>query len=126
MAVETTEARRDVIVDGARVACWEAGPEDAEAVVLLHGYPSNHRVWRHQIEALAQQRRVIAPDLLGWGDSERRLDLRFDYETEVARVGRLLDALGLEAVDLFGHDYGGFLSLGFVQSNPGGCAAWRS
>jgi pimeloyl-ACP methyl ester carboxylesterase len=119
MAVETTEARRDVIVDGARVACWEAGPEDAEAVVLLHGYPSNHRVWRHQIEALAQQRRVIAPDLLGWGDSERRLDLRFDYETEVARVGRLLDALGLEAVDLFGHDYGGFLSLGFVQSNPG-------
>jgi pimeloyl-ACP methyl ester carboxylesterase len=37
----------------------------------------------------------------------------------VERVGRLLDALGLEAVDLFGHDYGGFLSLGFVQSNPG-------
>jgi cis-3-alkyl-4-acyloxetan-2-one decarboxylase len=118
MPVETGETRRDVSVDGARVACFEAGPDGGEPVMLLHGYPSNHGVWRHQIMALAREHRVIAPDLLGWGASERVLDLRFDYETEVGRLGRLLDALELEGVNLFGHDYGGFLSLGFVQANP--------
>jgi pimeloyl-ACP methyl ester carboxylesterase len=118
VAVATATARCDLQLDGARVACWEAGPADGEPVVLLHGYPSNHRVWRHQVPALAREHRVIAPDLLGWGQSERPLHLRFDYETEVGRLGRLLDALGIERCNLFAHDYGGFLSLGFVQANP--------
>jgi cis-3-alkyl-4-acyloxetan-2-one decarboxylase len=111
-------AARQIEVDWARVACWEAGPEDGEPVVLLHGYPSNHSCWRHQIPAVAETHRVVAPDLLGWGASERPLHLRFDYETEVARIGRLLDALELERVNLVAHDYGGFLSLGFIQRNP--------
>jgi cis-3-alkyl-4-acyloxetan-2-one decarboxylase len=113
-----TARRRSVTVDGASVACWEAGPSDADPVLLLHGYPANHLCWRHQIPALAREHRVIAPDLLGWGESDRPLHLRFDYETEVARIGRLLDALGVGAVSLFAHDYGGFLSLGFVDANP--------
>ncbi|GCB48360.1 N-formylglutamate deformylase [Streptomyces sp. NL15-2K] len=105
-------------MDGARMACWESGPSDGEPVLLLHGYPASHRSWRHQIPALAREYRVIAPDLLGWGRSERPLHLRFDYDTEVARVGRLLDALGIETVNLAGHDYGGFLSLGFTETHP--------
>ncbi|QOV34735.1 alpha/beta hydrolase [Streptomyces ferrugineus] len=109
---------RSVVVDGARMACWESGPADGEPVLLLHGYPADHRCWRHQIPALARRYRVIAPDLLGWGESERPLHLRFDYDTEVARVGRLLDALGIDAVNLFGHDYGGFLALGLTQAHP--------
>jgi pimeloyl-ACP methyl ester carboxylesterase len=100
------------------MACWESGPSDGEPVLLLHGYPANHRSWRHQIPALARDYRVIAPDLLGWGRSERPLHLRFDYDTEVARVGRLLDALGIETVNLAGHDYGGFLALGFTETHP--------
>jgi pimeloyl-ACP methyl ester carboxylesterase len=106
-------------VDGARLAYLEAGPPDGEPVVLLHGYPANHRCWRHQIEALAEAHRVVAPDLLGWGESDRPLHLDFDYETEVGRLGRVLDALGLESANLFAHDYGGFLSLGFAEANPG-------
>jgi cis-3-alkyl-4-acyloxetan-2-one decarboxylase len=116
--VAEATARRDVEVDGARVAVWEAGPAGAESVVLVHGYPSNHRVWRHQIEALAESQRVVAPDLLGWGASDRPPDLRFDYDTEVARLGRLLDSVGIERANLFAHDYGGFLSLGFTQRFP--------
>jgi pimeloyl-ACP methyl ester carboxylesterase len=118
LTATATKAARHLTIDGARLAYREAGPPDAEPVLLLHGYPSNHRVWRHQIPELSASHRVIAPDLLGWGESERRLDLRFDYETEVERVGRLLDALGLDRVNLVGHDYGGFLSLGFVQAHP--------
>jgi pimeloyl-ACP methyl ester carboxylesterase len=105
-------------VDGARLAYLEAGPADREPVVLVHGYPANHRSWRHQIPVLANTHRVLAPDLLGWGESERPLSLSFDYDTEVERLGRTLDALGLARVNLFGHDYGGFLSLGFAQRHP--------
>jgi cis-3-alkyl-4-acyloxetan-2-one decarboxylase len=108
-----------VVVDGAQLAYMEAGPPDGEPVILLHGYPANHRCWRHQIGALSREYRVLAPDLLGYGDSDRPLDLAFDYETEVARLGRTLDALGLESCNLFAHDYGGFLALGFTELNPG-------
>lgn len=107
-----------VSVDGARLAYLERGDPEAEPLVLLHGYPANHLCWRHQIEPLAAGHRVLALDWVGWGASERRLDLRFDYETEVARLGRALDALGLEATNLIAHDYGGFLSLGFAERNP--------
>jgi pimeloyl-ACP methyl ester carboxylesterase len=62
---------------------------------------------------------VLALDWLGWGESERSLDLRFDYDTEVARLGCALDALGLDECNLFGHDQGGFLSLGFSDRSPG-------
>ncbi|MBQ1092485.1 alpha/beta fold hydrolase [Streptomyces sp. B93] len=116
----TQQARpRTVLVDGARVACWESGPRDGEPVLLLHGYPSDHHSWDHQIPVLSLTHRVIAPDLLGWGASEQPLHLAYDYDTEVERLGRLLDALGLDAVTLVGHDYGGFLSLGFTQTHPG-------
>ncbi|CAM5668650.1 alpha/beta fold hydrolase [Streptomyces violaceorubidus] len=110
---------RTITLDGARVACWESGPPDAEPVLLLHGYPADHRCWRHQVPALSARHRVITPDLLGWGASERPLHLPFDYGTEVARLGRLLDALELDSVNLVGHDYGGFLALGFTEDHPG-------
>lgn len=109
---------RSVEVDGARLALLEQGDRSAEPIVLLHGYPANHLSWRHQIPALAERHRVLALDWLGWGESERRFDLRFDYDTEVARLGRTLDALGIDECNLFGHDYGGFLSLGFCERNP--------
>ena len=52
-------------VDRARLAYLEAGPVDGEPVVLVHGYPANHRSWRHQIPALAETHRVLALDLIG-------------------------------------------------------------
>ncbi|MDV6289603.1 alpha/beta hydrolase [Streptomyces sp. UP1A-1] len=85
---------RQIAVDGARVACWESGPPDAEPVLLLHGYPADHHCWRHQVPPLSRGHRVITPDLLGWGRSERPLHLSFDYDTEVARLGRAAGRAG--------------------------------
>ena len=109
---------KSTTVDGARLAYLEAGPVDGEPVVLVHGYPANHRSWRHQIPTLVETHRVLALDLIGWRASDRPLGLDFDYDTEVRRRGRTLDEAGLERVNLFGHDYGGFLSLGLVQRDP--------
>jgi pimeloyl-ACP methyl ester carboxylesterase len=109
---------RSVDVDGARLAFLEQGDPSADPIVLLHGYPANHLSWRRQVPALAEHHRVFALDWLGWGESDRPLDLRFDYDTEVARLGRALDALGIDECNLFGHDYGGFLALGFCERHP--------
>ena len=107
---------RFVTVDGARLFVMEAGA--GEPVLLLHGYPQSHLAWRHQIPSLAGTHRIIAPDWFGWGRSERGLRHPARYWEEVARIGSLLDTLGLGAVSIAGHDYGGFLSLGFALRHP--------
>ncbi|NEW38887.1 alpha/beta fold hydrolase [Nocardia cyriacigeorgica] len=109
-------ALRDITVDGAGLHYAEAGTGDP--LVLLHGWPESHLAWEHQIEPLSRLRRVIAPDWFGWGESTRDTALSCDYDSEVDRIARMFDALGLDRVDLACHDYGGFLGLGFVQRYP--------
>ena len=105
-----------LIVDGLRIVYDDSGAGDP--LLLLHGYPQNRRAWRHQQAALAGDRRVIAPDWVGWGESERQTDVSVQFDVEVARVTGFLDALGLAQVDVAGHDYGGLLALGFVRRYP--------
>lgn len=114
------DARRfethEATVDGARLRYVTAG--HGEPLVLLHGWPEDHHAWTHQIGPLSELRRVIVPDLLGWGASERDTRLSCDYDSEVERLARMLDALGLDRVDLACHDYGGFLGLGLLRRYP--------
>jgi pimeloyl-ACP methyl ester carboxylesterase len=107
---------REVVVDGCRVRYTEAG--HGEPILLLHGYPQDHRCWRHQLPELARSHRVIAPDWFGFGRSEQSFDIAPTYAVEAARVGRLASALGLERFNLFAHDYGGYLALGFLCREP--------
>ncbi|MFQ5459009.1 MAG: alpha/beta fold hydrolase, partial [Myxococcota bacterium] len=89
---------------GARIACFAAGDPAAEPVVLLHGYMGSHHTWRHQIAPLARRHRVVAVDWPGGGRSSRNPALRYDYDTETARLGSLLDALEIRECNLFGPD----------------------
>jgi pimeloyl-ACP methyl ester carboxylesterase len=109
---------RHVTVDGAKIAFVEAGPKDGEVVVFIHGYPQSHYMWRHQIPELAKTHRVIAVDWFGWGESERVLTQPVGYDAEVERIGKLLDALDIERCNLVAHDYGGYISIGFVLAHP--------
>src|SRR5512140_1209322 len=87
----------NVIIEG-------EGPD----VLLVHGFPDDHAVWRKQIPALVTAGyRVIAPDTRGCGDSEvppRVKDYRVDRL--VSDLVGLLDALRIEKVRLVGHDWG--------------------
>jgi pimeloyl-ACP methyl ester carboxylesterase len=94
--VTGADARRDVVVDGARLAVFARG--DGEPCLLLHGYPQSHWCWRRVVAPLAATHRVLAPDWIGWGDSERSLRVAPVYDDEVARLERLLDALGGKTV----------------------------
>lgn len=94
--------------DGLELFVVEAGPTDGETVVLVHGWPDSHRLWRHQIPALAEAGyRVFALDQRGFGRSERPADVG-DYHAfnAMADLSNLLDAFGVGAAHLVGHDWG--------------------
>lgn len=81
---------------------------DGPAVVLLHGFPDTADLWRYQVRALVDAgRRVVAPDLRGFGDSDRpgSVDDYFLFNG-VADVRGILDALGIERASVVGHDFG--------------------
>ena len=107
---------RDVRVGDATVHVREIG--EGPPVVLLHGYPQSGAMWRRHFRWLSQRHRVIAPDWLGWGKSER--DQRHDvtYEAEIERVGAFLDAVGVDRCRLILHDYAGLIGLPFAARNP--------
>lgn len=108
-----------VEIDGTRLAYRRLG-SGPETLVLLHGYIGSHRTWRHLMEPLSDQASVVALDWFGWGESGRSPGLDWSYPAEVERLGRVLDALGIDACNVAGHDYGGFLGLGFCELYP-----WR-
>jgi pimeloyl-ACP methyl ester carboxylesterase len=90
-------------VEGVKWHWVEAG--DGEPVVLLHGIPESWQCWKHQIPTLATQFRVLAFDLKGYGQSDKK---EGDYTgTNVAReLIAVLDSLGIDRFRLAGHDWG--------------------
>ncbi len=89
-------------------------------VLLLHGFPDSRFLWRQQIPALVDAGyRVIAPDLRGFGEAPRPVDVRaYRRPLLVADVLNLLDRLGLDRVTLVGHDWGASLSWSVAGSYP--------
>jgi pimeloyl-ACP methyl ester carboxylesterase len=92
---------------GLRVHVAEAGPPDAEPVLLLHGWPQHWYEWRGLVPHLSPRYRMIMPDLRGLGWTEVT---KGGYEKEnLARDQiALLDELGIDKVKLIGHDWGGY------------------
>ena len=91
-----------------------------EPVLLVHGFPDDHTVWRKQVPALvAAGYRVIAPDNRGCGDSEMASHTG-DYLLPrlVADLVAILDALGIERVKLVGHDWGAVIAWVFAARHP--------
>jgi pimeloyl-ACP methyl ester carboxylesterase len=103
---------RFVDLDGLRVHLAEAGPTDSAEppILLLHGWPQHWYMWRGVIGALREERRLLAPDLRGFGWSEAP-GHGYDGETFAADQVALLDALGIERAFVAGHDWGGWTAI---------------
>ena len=88
-----------------------AGPEDGRPLLLVHGWPELAYSWKNQIGPLAEAGyRVIAPDLKGFGGSDRPKDVsQYAVDPMMADFANLLDALGHEEAVFVGHDWGGIL-----------------
>ena len=88
----------------------------APAVLLVHAFPLDHRIWDAQIEALSASFRVLAPDLRGFGQSEVTGG-RVGMPQFADDLAALLDALGIAApVALAGLSLGGYVALAFWQA----------
>lgn len=93
-----------------------------ETIVLLHGNPSWSYLWRHVIPPLvAAGHRCIAPDLIGFGKSDKVVDpFEHTYENQMAWLHEALFVqLDLRAVTLVCHDFGGLFGLPLLAQNPG-------
>lgn len=84
------------------------------AVVLLHAFPLDARMWSAQREALSDSYRVITPDLRGFGSSPLGDDAP-SLDAMADDVAALLDALGLEDVTLGGLSLGGYVAMAFAR-----------
>ncbi|MCA9831269.1 MAG: alpha/beta hydrolase [Dehalococcoidia bacterium] len=89
---------------------------EGEVVLLLHGFPESWYSWRHQIAALAQQYRVIAPDLRGYNETEKQGP--YDTDTLQADVLALLDHADASAAHIAGHDWGGAVAWLLAIQHP--------
>ena len=115
-----TEFRRVGLSTGVSLNVGFAGPEDAPAVILLHGFPESHRTWREVTPRLEDSFRLIMPDQRGFAGSDRPLDVA-EYETDmlIGDIFALADTLGLESFALVGHDWGGAIAWpATLRSDP--------
>ena len=104
------EKSRFVEVEGVRVHYQEAGVgRDGESpVLLIHGFCASNFVWSETLEPLAEAGfRVVAPDLIGHGFSEKPEGGEYTIEMQARMIVGLMDALGIERAVLVGSSYGG-------------------
>lgn len=110
---------RDVTTAGGdttRVQVW--GKPDAPPLVLLHGFHVTSTMWAPNAADLGAVRRVYAPDTRGDFGFSRAARVPRSIDELVAWLSSLLDALALDAVDLGGMSYGGWLSAHFAARHP--------
>jgi pimeloyl-ACP methyl ester carboxylesterase len=110
--------RTSIAGNGVRLAVLDVG--EGMPVVLLHGFPDSSHLWRRQLSALVDaELRVIAPDLRGFGESERPERVE-DYalSRSVADVLAVLDSLEVERAHVVGHDFGAVVAWLFAAFAP--------
>ena len=107
---------RYLTVDDQRMHYVDEGA--GEPVLFVHGTPTWSYDWRHVIGQLAAKYRCIAPDLLGFGLSDRPRNAIYTPEAHAERLARFVDQLGLERFTLVAHDFGGPISLPLLLTRP--------
>lgn len=114
------EIGQSITAAGIRTNYHDSGGAGAP-VLLIHGSGpgvSAWANWRLVMPALAQQARVIAPDMVGFGYSERPEGFVYSMDAWVRQAVGLLDALGIARTDLVGNSFGGGLSLALAIAHP--------
>lgn len=101
------------LANGIELDVVDMGPKDAPAIIFLHGFPENHRTWRHQIAQFSKEYRCIAPDQRGYrGSSGPAGAENYTPDKLIGDVFLLADALGVENFTIAGHDWGGAIAWG--------------
>ncbi|MDD2179294.1 alpha/beta fold hydrolase [Acidovorax sp. D2M1] len=113
------EVAHTITAAGIRTNYHDVGSGDP--VLLIHGSGpgvSAWANWRLVMPALSERARVIAPDMVGFGFSERPAGFHYGMDAWVRQAVGLLDALGIERADLVGNSFGGGLALALAIRHP--------
>jgi pimeloyl-ACP methyl ester carboxylesterase len=118
-AVFNADYSRFTEVDGVRVHYQEAGQSDAPAMILIHGFAASNLVWSKVLLEIAENGfRVIAPDLLGYGYSEKPRQFDYTILRQAQMVVSLMKRLGIERGVVVGSSYGGAIAATIALDHP--------
>ncbi|MGC9522131.1 MAG: alpha/beta fold hydrolase [Anaerolineae bacterium] len=103
---------------GIRMHYLDEGPRDSSAVVMCHGNPTWSYYYRTLIPALSQAYRVIVPDHVGCGRSDKPQTYPYTLEQHIQNLEALLTHLDLQQITLVLHDWGGGIGMGYATRHP--------
>ncbi len=107
-------------VRGVRIRATEAGPPGAPALVLIHGFIVSHLEWDDVLDRLATRFRVIAPDLPGFGESEKPSPSRYPYGVDAfaEAIADVMAAFDVGRAHVMGHSMGGAVAITLAANHP--------
>lgn len=111
---------KTIKVNGLDIFYREAGPKEAQTVLLLHGFPSSSHYYRNLIATLSDTFHLVAPDYPGFGNSDSPPVNTFEYSFDhLAKVmEKFIQLLGLKRFTLFAQDYGGPVGFRIAARHP--------
>jgi pimeloyl-ACP methyl ester carboxylesterase/ketosteroid isomerase-like protein len=111
---------RSLSIDGLDVFVREAGDANSPPIVLLHGFPTSSHMFRELIPRLADRFRVIAPDMIGFGNSSAppASEFAYTFDNLAAITAKVLERLEVPSYVLYLHDYGGPVGLRVATAAP--------
>jgi len=105
-------------VDGHDLEVAYRDEGEGDPVVFLHGIPTNSYLFAKTVGPIAEDRRVIAPDMVSYGNSQVTEDFDRSIRAQEVMVRGLIEELDLGTVDFVGHDLGGGVGLRYAAREP--------
>ena len=105
-----------VHIDGHKIAYLDQG--GGSPVILIHGIPTSNMLWRNIMPELAKSHRVVAPDMLNYGRSDKPADANVSIEAQSRLIIKLMDGLNIPSADVVAHDIGGGVAQIMATNYP--------
>ncbi|MRX69063.1 Pimeloyl-ACP methyl ester carboxylesterase [Flavobacterium resistens] len=106
---------KNILYKNTKISFTDSGK--GNAIVLLHGFLENKKMWKEYIELFSEKNRVITIDLLGHGESDS-LGYVHEMEENANAVNEVLEYLNIEKATILGHSMGGYVGLAFAELFP--------
>jgi pimeloyl-ACP methyl ester carboxylesterase len=91
---------------------------EGQPLLLIHGIPTNKLMWRNVMPEMGKHYRVIAPDMLNYGESDMPVDADVSINAQTGIFIKLMDALGVARADIVSHDIGGGIGQLMAVKHP--------